>query len=261
MERDGKAFDFSDELATLSNTSFTPGAPLHVLLGEAEDVATFFDKYYADKDGKPGLRSAKLPKALAAEIRAIASRVRDAQSKYLRASSPKTAASTVERGTFVLSEITSALEYLFDDGQDDDDDAALAATKAAHADDPSTADALALALDDYAALATRHKKELDGLGGFDVAMITEAHALAGDLRASRTQTVSPEERTALTQRNGYLRLLEARVRRVRSAARFVFRAEPTIVREATSAYQRKRRSEVRRKAIAKAAPTAPAPTA
>ena len=119
----------------------------------------------------------------------------------------------MERGAFVLSEITSALEFLFDDGIENEDDAALAATKAAHADDPSTADALALALDDYAALAASHKKELEGLGGFDAALIGEAHAIARPscipranvfagraCGADRTQRLSPLARRANSTR-------------------------------------------------------------
>lgn len=125
---------------------------------------------------------------------------------------------------------------------------------AAHADDPSTTDALALALDDYAALA--------GLGGFDAAMIAEARSIAQDLRASRTEKVSAAKREAPAERNGSFAFsthasgaFEAR-RDSCSAAGRRSSAKPR-------AYERKRRSEARRKANDKAAAgkMTPSPTA
>jgi hypothetical protein len=169
---------------------------------------------------------------------------------------PSGAADTVARGRFVLGEMTSALEWLFDDGVVDDRDAQLARVADAHRDDPESADALAGALDDYAALAAQHQKELQGLGGFDTALIDEATHVATSLRQtpSTPQAPSPETRRALAFRNRLLTLLDARVNKVRAAARFVFRHYPDIVREATSVYERRRRAAARRAAAKQPAP-------
>ncbi|XYH95850.1 hypothetical protein ACMHYB_50000 [Sorangium sp. So ce1128] len=87
----------------------------------------------------------------------------------------------------MLDEITATLEWLFDDGVEDENDARLAKLGQADADDPATADALALALDDYAALGAPHREAMDGLGGLEAAMLDEARELAAALRAHPTQ--------------------------------------------------------------------------
>ena len=53
-------------------------------------------------------------------------------------------------------------------------------------------------------------------------------------------------REAIALRNRLMTLLFDRMIRVRSAARFVFRGRPEIIREATSAYERRRRAAGRR---------------
>ncbi|XYH95849.1 hypothetical protein ACMHYB_49995 [Sorangium sp. So ce1128] len=55
-------------------------------------------------------------------------------------------------------------------------------------------------------------------------------------------------REALVLRNKVIGLLSVRLSTVRAAARFVFRDRPDIVREATSAYERRRRAESARRA-------------
>jgi hypothetical protein len=156
----------------------------------------------------------------------------------------------MDRGQIVLDEITATLEWLFDDGVEDEKDARLAKLDKTHADDPESADALALALDDYVALAWPHREEMHGLGGFDAAMLDEAKKLSGALRERPSQTtgLSPKGRDALLLRNKVIGLLVERLSLVRAAARFVFRDRPEIVREATSAYERRRRAETARRA-------------
>jgi hypothetical protein len=152
-----------------------------------------------------------------------------------------------ERAEFVLGEITAALEWLLDDGVDDDRDRQLAALKAEHADGSNSTDALAAELADYAALARQEQKGLEGLGGFDVAMIDEAKSLPRLLRERPTTPTTPEvTRRALDVRNRIATLLVERMSTVRSAARFVFRNHPEVAREAGSAYSRKRRAAARR---------------
>jgi len=77
-----------------------------------------------------------------------------------------------------------------------------------------------------------------------------------------TTPASPENtRRALDIRNRVATLLVDRVNLVRSAARFVFRNQPDIVRLSTSAFERRRRKAQRAKANAQDKPPAPAPTA
>ena len=82
-----------------------------------------------------------------------------------------------------------------------------------------------------------------GLGGFDDGLIDEAFALAKTLRTlpAISPAASASARDALLRRNRLLQLLDQYVGRVRSAARFVFRHHPEIVRQATSAYARRLR--------------------
>jgi hypothetical protein len=101
---------------------------------------------------------------------------------------------------------------------------------------------------------------MDGLGGFEAAFIDEARDVAIALRERpATPAVQSEDaKAALVLRNKVLTLLWDRMSAVRSAARFVFRGQPEIIREATSTYERRRRAAARRSGAKKPAP-APAP--
>ncbi|WP_437276837.1 hypothetical protein WME90_37130 [Sorangium sp. So ce375] len=252
----------NEALDAPGNDELSLSVPLHVLFGEAVDIARFHKAYWKPevKDGKVvrrGLEMAasknKKGNALTAktgeEILSLQRAAVEAGTRYLLAVDPKKA-SPFERGQLVLDEITATLEWLFDDGVVDENDARLAKLGQAHAGDPSTADALALALDDYAALAAPQREAMDGLGGFDVAMLDEATELAAALRAHPAQSAALGEkaREALVLRNKVIGLLNARISTVRAAARFVFRDRPEIVREATSTYERRRRAEAKRRA-------------
>ncbi|WP_437484114.1 hypothetical protein WME75_44135 [Sorangium sp. So ce1014] len=256
----------NEALASPDTNELSLSVPLHVLFGEAVDVARFHKSYWKPevKDGKVvrrGLEMAASKKkngnALTAktgeEILSLQRAAVEAGTLYLLAVDPKKA-SPFERGQVVLDEITATLEWLFDDGVEDANDARLTKLGQAHAGDPATADALALALDDYAALAAPHREAMDGLGGFDVAMLDEAKELAAGLRAHPTESAGLGEkaREALVLRNKVIGLLNARMATVRAAARFVFRDRPDIVREVTSAYGRRRRAESARRAKKKA---------
>ncbi|AUX46016.1 hypothetical protein SOCE26_075190 [Sorangium cellulosum] len=256
--------------------------PLHVLFGEAVDVAKFFERYWkpeVDERGhvvRPGLDSAvgkagkgkKKPAGAVGrihpktgdEILSLQRATQEAHTRYLLTINPK-GEDPAARGRFLLNELTAVLEWYFDDGVEDEKDAQLARVDAAHADDPQTADALASALDDYAHLAEPHRDEIDGLGGFESGYIEEAHAVAAALRdrpASVAALAGPA-RASLDLRNRLAGMLLARMNAVRTAARFVFRNHPEIVREATSAYERRKRAAARRaKAKGSSEPEAPA---
>jgi hypothetical protein len=84
--------------------------------------------------------------------------------------------------------------------------------------------------------------------------------VAAELRKRPTQVIalSAEARKALELRNKVTSVLLERMNLVRAAAKFVFRGNPEIVREATSAYGRRRRAAARRaKKPVEAQPAAP----
>lgn len=235
--------------------------PLHVLQGEAVDLARFFNDYYQTTDDRPGLESAASPERhigpkTGEELLSIRDALQEANTAYLLTAAPGTAA-PIARATFLVSEISATLEWLFDDGVEDERDAQLDLVKQTHNSTPESHDAWAAELDDWAALATTYQKEMDGLGGFKVALIQEARDVAADLRnRSATAPKSEEATKAKLLRDRLAMLLQNRMGAARSAARFVFRNVPNIAREAVSAYERRRRAEARR--VKKAEPPKPA---
>ncbi|WP_437962638.1 hypothetical protein WME76_46240 (plasmid) [Sorangium sp. So ce119] len=247
--------------------------PLHVLLGEAVDVAKFFEKHWktqidaqkrvtrlglesaVPKDSKKG-DAARLGPRTGDEILSLQRATQEAHTRYLL--TVETNKSPRERGKFLLGEIWATLSFYFDDGVEDEKDQMLARIDAAHAADPDTADALASALDDYALLGEKHRDALDGLGGFKAEHLDEARAVAAELRSrpAQAEAISRQAQEALQLRNKLAALLVERMGLVRSAARFVFRGQPEIAREVTSAYERRKRAAARR-AKAQPGPAAP----
>ncbi len=236
-----------------------PGVPHHVLVGEAVDVARFCQFYWeaqTDDAGnvvRPGLVSAARDGAfhegIAAEILELQDAVQGAQTQY-RLAVRAPADPPMGRSGFVLGELKDTLEFHFDDGKLDEDDARLERLADAH-EQALSQDAVAAALEDYAALAELHRDDIDGLGGFDAALIDEARRLAAALRERSATALTGEatsaSQTALDLRNRLATLLFERMSAVRSAARFVFRNDPDTVRKVTSAYERQRRSASRRR--------------
>ena len=250
---------WKDVAAQVKSDELPTSIPLHVVFGEAVDVAKFFAKYWAtERDPvtqailRLGLESAAGPKsrihaAIGDELLSLQRAAQEAQTRYVLTIDPAGAAPR-ERGEFLLGELTAVLEWHFDDGVEDENDEKLAALAKAHAEDPETMDALASALDDYAALADPHRAELDELGGFKAAHIDEARTVAAALRrAPQTPAAqSPAAKAAIKLRTQVVTLLWERIRAVRAAAKFVFRDDPTLLRESTSAYERRKRAAARR---------------
>lgn len=252
------------EAEALPSSTLELRQPLHVITGEAVDVAAFFTRYHATVHDpktksivRPGLESVgkdRLPPTLANQITLLVDEVQAAQNRYHLAAQGPGGTDEVTRGRLVLSELTAVLEYLFDDGVEDERDAQLARVRQAN-EDTSSSDALASALADYAGLADHYRDEVDGLGEFDVAYIDEALQLAKAIRERSAKPKGPAAKqaaAALELRNRLAALLAQKVASVRSAARFVFRNHPEIRREVTSTYERRSRA-ARRRAAAKAA--------
>jgi hypothetical protein len=232
--------------------------PLHVLTGEAVDVARFCEHHFetvrdsAGRVVRPGLDQAVngglFRPELGAEILELQQAVAAAQTEYLLSVAPMTEA-PLERADFVLAELNATLSFMFDNGVEDENDARLATLQATHTS-PVSQDALAAALDDYAGLADMHRDDIAGIGGFDPAMIDEARTLAAELREQSAIKLSgtppSAQRAALDLRNRLATLLWERIVIVRNTARFVFRNDERTLRKATSAYQRRRRADARR---------------
>jgi hypothetical protein len=244
--------------------------PLHILTAEAVDVARFFQRRWSaerDAAGKvilPGLELCSghggITPELGDEILALQQEVQAAKAAHLLTRSPKAEPAPTRRAAFVLAEIRAALAWLMDDGIDDERDAQLKRLNETHRHRASQ-DALAAALDDYVALASRYRDELDGLGDFDVALLDEAKTLAVRLRERSAERPAPRspngERSPKELRKRLAFMLRQRMLAVRSAAQFVFRHHPAVVREVTSAYDRKRRTAWRKKKAAAGSATAP----
>jgi hypothetical protein len=237
--------------------------PFHVHLGEATDVARFHYKYYDSVEGRdgqparPGLDTVAddergLNAQTGADILSVREATQQAHTRYLLTASPN-AATPFERGRFLVGEMAATLGYFFDDGVENEGDAQLAAVQAAHANTPASNDAVAAELEDYSGLGEKYRSKIDGLGGFDAKMLDEAKVVAAELRDRPAIPVvlGDEAARALALRNRLAMLLAAKMNAVRSAARFVFRHRPEIVREATSVYERRRRAAARRNALRK----------
>src|SRR5262245_29520209 len=200
---------WTPQALALPSDELVISVPIHVVFGEAVDVARFFERYWTserDADGnvvRPGLETvANEKKGLAAntgaEIRSLQQAGQEAQTAYLLCADVMRE-SPVEPARYVLGEITATLTWLFDDGVEDEKDAGLASIQAAHANDPNSADALAGELYDFATLASYHRDEMAGLGGFDPQLIDEAKTLAAEIRArpAMAPALSAKARAAL----------------------------------------------------------------
>jgi hypothetical protein len=260
-EKPQSDFDRWKDLArALPDQELRSTVPLHVQLGEAVDVSNFFKEFWptqkeGDKVLRRGLDMAVHPKAspertLSAdtgeEILSLQRATQEAHTRWLLVVNVKE--DIMARGWLVLGEIEDTLEFIFDDGVEDENDKRLAVLSATHAEMPSTADALANALGDYAFLAEAHRAEMDGLGGFDAKMIDEAKEIAEKLRnrPPSAAEASVQSREALVLRNKMANLMGMKIGLVRTAAKFVFRGQPAIIKKATSAYERRRRAEAAR---------------
>ena len=249
------------EAARMDPRDFVLTTPLHVLLGEAVDVARFcelhWEPQFAPVTGallRPGLGTARGPaqldKTIAEEILVLQQLVQQAQTAYVLATTPADD-TTVARARFVLDEIAAALEWLFGNADDDEHAAQLAAIEKAHKDDPDSDDAMASELADYVGLAFEVKDTLAKIGVFDIALVEEARVLVASLRersATRMRGATSKSALLIEHRNRLAAVLSQRMARVRGAARYVYRHHPDIVKQVTSAYQRRRRAAARRRA-------------
>jgi hypothetical protein len=231
--------------------------PVDVLFGEAIDLVGFIRHNWEPQlDGRgqvvrPGLsqvnteEETRISPTIATEIDELQQASSRAHTLFLLASGGK-ADDLMGRATAVLSDITATLEFVFDDGRETVEDVQLARLRAAN-EQPTSQDAMALALNQYASMADEHRDLLDGLGTFDIGTIDLARELAAALLDRSAPKGDTAAQQAMKLRNQLWTLLQARMKRVRSVARYVFRMHPEIARGATSSYQRRQRAELRRR--------------
>ena len=244
-------YDFEAELASASG-EYELEAPLATVLGEAEDAAKFATAYWSpieedNEDGeepRPGLAlvGPLLPRRFIGEIRELIPLVSEADAAALLAVGSRKDVETFQEGLLVARELRLVLELVINnDGVDDEKDDQLAALRKQHHDAPATADALALKIDHYAAMARKHRKLLAKVGGFDLGHIDDAPGISKRLRAipnSATAALNPERSGAFTRRNKLLNLLSRRVTAIRAGARYAFRDDAGLARLAASTHER-----------------------
>ncbi|AGP35269.1 hypothetical protein BE04_16930 [Sorangium cellulosum] len=262
MAKKGKDYDrWVKAAAEQARTDNPLSLPYDVAVREAVAAAAFVKKYWEPDGERPGLKRVKsrLPASSSEELLSIVHAVQEAQTRLLLIIDPAVT-DLGERARFLVDELESALEFLLDDDVDEPADAQLARLKEFHAQDGQRSSALSQALRDYAGLAESLEDRLvEADEEFDVRLIAEARKLAEDLQR-RTLEAIPERATsaaATTIRNQLLHLMLERVGAIRKTAAHVFRRHPEIVREVTSAYERRRRAASRREKARKAAGSKP----
>lgn len=222
-----------------------PRLPLHVLLDEAVQAASFVERRWTTRravEGQvvmPGLDLVARADFVSArtrdEILELVQAIRDADRRF-RLSKPGSAAAPLGRCRAVIRELRGVLRYA---AQGRPELLAQVREVTATASPSNARSAVAMELDTWASLARRWLGEIEGLGGFAAERIDEAVALASELRDR--PRVDPERELALVERNRIASELMAKIAAVRAAAKLVFRARPEIIREVTSAYERQTR--------------------
>jgi hypothetical protein len=246
-----------EQAALLGQVTNPLRVPYPVGLKEAATAAKFIDEYWEPADGRPGLKrlARKLPQSTAQEIVSLTHAVTAANTNLLLLVDP-VAKGFGDEAREVIDALASIIELELDDGIEEPADAQLAALKAFDADAGQSSSALAQSLSNFAALAQELLPRLVELDSeFDPTLISQANELSKKLLEKNATPVtdSQEAKNARLLRDQLLTLLMQRVRTVRSVAAHVFRKHPTVLRQVTSAYQRRQRAERRAQQKAKPA--------
>lgn len=238
--------------------------PYDVALEEAAGLAGFVRTRWEPAGDLPGMKSVKnrLPLGAAGDLVSLVAEIGKAQTELLLVVDP-VVIELGERARFAIDELESAIAFTLDDGVHDEGDDRLAQLQEFHAQDGQRSSALAQALRDYGALGTKLKARLaKDDSEFDPRLLAEAVALAAKLDAEAVDPAagkSQKAKDATAKRNRLLALLVQKVAFVRKVAAHVYRRHPEIVRETTSAYDRRRRAAARRDRENKPAPQGAAP--
>jgi len=238
------------QAAALGNVSNPLHVPYQTALKEAVIAACFQKDNWLPAEGRPGLVrvKAKLPEATAEELTSLVRGVQAAHTDYLLIVDPK----VVQYGDdarSVVGKLEAVIEFTLDDGVEEEADVQLAQLKKFDADAGESSTALSQSLSNYAALAETLKPRLiEADSEFDVNLIAKARELSQLLLVTPGQpTNAGAAGEAKLLRDQMLVLMMNRVRAIRSAARYLYGDHPELVRQVTSAYERRRRAELRAK--------------
>jgi hypothetical protein len=229
-----------------------PRMSIDPLLGEAARVALLYEAYWQPRalpsgSGVPGFSTmapaSVLHEQSGYELLELVTAIVKADADAARGNEAVTG-SPMSRAVHVLREIKTSLEFVFDDAEHSGADEQLAAL-AKKFSRPRSHDALAVALEAYAALADEHRAALGKLPVFDLGVLDEAWRLAGALRSRSGEAKVRKLDDALATRNQLLALLQDRLGRIRRTARLLFRDHPEIARKFTSERERTARRERR----------------
>lgn len=238
------------EAQKVESTANPLNIPFHIFLEEAAAAAAAVERRWEPRDGLPGFKSARarVPETMPGEVKSLILAVQDAQIRLLMLVDPAVV-DFGARARFVLDELEHQLEYTLDDGVDEPADEQLAALKESHSQDKERSSKLALFLDGCAKLASGLRDRMVAADeSFDPKLIDEAADLAQRLAVAVPRPADSKDKAQLATavRNRLLTLLTRRISVIRKTGAHVFRHHPAIVREMTSAYERRRRAEARR---------------
>jgi hypothetical protein len=227
-----------------------PSVPLNALLEEGALAAHFVSRYWKEDGDRPGMCQAgpEVRSQIGKEILSLCRAVQEAQTLYLRLSEEKVDTKQVaERGRFLLREFKHVAKWAFRVEGAELARKRLRSLRASYRKKPKKTAYLAAELRDYVVLLSEHQEFVEGIEGFDAALIEEVQKIAKQLHTIRAGRPKKSKACGeiLLLRRQLTHLLMERVRLVRTAARFVFRNHRGIVREITSSYERKRRSRSR----------------
>ena len=237
--------------------------PLGVFLDEALGIARFVEARGKSvrKHGelvRRGLDLAGEPELagpIAHDIRALVEEIHAAHSAYEASITKSRAPELLREGRACLADLRATAEWLATTSKKPDHREMLRNVREPHKF-ARAIDAVALALEDFARLVAELTGRGKPLDGATPDALARAYRLAAALRhhASRSSARAPAH-DALQARNALIAKLMERVRRVRAAARYVWRNEPEVVRQVTSAYERAKKRKPR--TMATAFPVAP----
>lgn len=224
--------------------------PIREKTFEADGAAGFLRKFWKpQKDGAvPGMETTEsvVPLAVADEIESLVRAIRTVHNDGLFPTLQATEVPALEaRGRWLSARLSNACELVLDDDVVEPADGALAAAKA-RAEDDTRATRIETLLS-LAAVADEIKDRLATIKDFETAWIAEAREVAQKLSADGPAQPGRAADPTIDFRNRLLVLLDRRVSRVRRAARYVYVDHPETVRLVTSAYERKKRLEAKRR--------------
>jgi hypothetical protein len=226
------------------------GMPLKDRVFEADGVAGVLRKLWEPSPELrlPGMKetAAQVPLTVAGEIESLCRAIRFVHTDGIFPTLPPAEVPALEaRARTLISTLSNACELVLDDNVHEPADSALAAAKD-RAEDDTRATRIQY-LFDLAAVAEEVKERLATLTSFDLGWITEAREVAQKLSSQGPPLTGQAADPRIDLRNRLVTLLDQRVSKVRRAARYVFRDHPEVVRQVTSAYERKRRVEAKRR--------------